>query len=122
MIEIQIKYETKSLLSRKNFLKEVASKFLSKKGIRNAELSILISTDERIKTLNKKYRDINKPTDVLSFSQVEVDCPNSKLLGDIVISTDTLKKHAKIYGNSIDDELKLLVIHGINHLLGVNHK
>ena len=132
MIEIQIKYETSSLLSKKNLIKRTAKQVLTQKGIKDTELSILITIDKRIKILNKKYRNINKPTDVLSFSQR--DCPSFSegkrglsltvpvILGDIIISADTLKKQAKIYGKTVDEELRLLVTHGIRHLLGYHHE
>lgn len=124
MVEIQIKYETRSLFSRRNFIKKTAKSVLAKEKIKNAEgiptakpwdaeISILITTDKKMKVLNKKYRNINKPTDILSFPQ-----ENSYFLGDIVISAETLKNHARLYENTIDNELKLLITHGIRSLLG----
>lgn len=72
--------------------------------------------------LNRDYRGIDRPTDVLSFSQLEgegitpVDA--AVTLGDIVISTDTAGRQASAGGRSLNDELEILVIHGMLHLLG----
>ncbi|NIS09445.1 MAG: rRNA maturation RNase YbeY, partial [Candidatus Dadabacteria bacterium] len=68
---------------------------------------------------NKTYRNINRATDVLSFPQ---DGPDFSILGDILISVDTAKRHADKYGNSLEYEIKKLLVHGILHLLGYDHK
>jgi len=93
------------------------------------EVSILFCNDAYIKELNKKYRGIDKPTDVLAFSQVEGKSPKSSLFfldnylaGDIVISVDTLKNNCKEYSVQIEEELRRLLIHGLLHLDGYEHK
>lgn len=80
---------------------------------------IFVSNDE-IKILNKEHRDIDKATDVLSFP-LEFDMPNMPL-GSIVISIDYVEEKAKEYNHSFEDELKLLFIHGLLHLLGFDHE
>ena len=83
------------------------------------DVEVILTTDEEIKNLNKMHRNIDKPTDVLSF-------PLEKLsgmpLGSIVISFDTAKKGAEEFGHSVEDEIKLLFIHGMLHLLGYDHE
>jgi probable rRNA maturation factor len=93
-----------------------------------SEVSLLLTDDEEIQSLNKKYRDIDAPTDVLAFSQIEklnnLPVLNSKeefLLGDIVISVETAQRQAVELGHSLLYELILLSVHGFLHLLGFDH-
>lgn len=78
------------------------------------EVSIAFVDDDEIKELNKKFRKMNKPTDVLAFRL-------SESIGEIIISTDTAKSQAEEYGNSFISEIFLLLIHGLLHLLGYKH-
>ena len=90
---------------------------------KNKELSILLTDDKKIRELNKQYRNKNISTDVLSFSQTEgeEDGLEHNLLGDIVISTSTAMRQCSEHNLSIDEEIVLLLIHGILHLLGFDH-
>ncbi len=83
------------------------------------DIELILTTDENIKELNKAYRNIEKPTDVLSFPLE--DMPGMPL-GSIIISADTAKKGAENFSHSFEDEVKLLFIHGILHLLGYDHE
>jgi probable rRNA maturation factor len=102
------------------------------------EVSVLITSNEEIKALNKEFREIDRETDVLSFPLIDFDIPgdfemigdieeffdldtNNILFGDIVISFDKLLEQAKEYGHSIQRELAFLVTHGMLHLLGYDH-
>jgi len=86
----------------------------------DSELSISFIDDVKMRELNRTYRQIDRTTDVLSFPQVEG--PDFTLLGDIVISLDTARRHSKSYGVTLHEELKKLIIHGVLHLLGHDHK
>jgi len=93
------------------------------------EVSILLTDDEEIGSLNKNYRGIDEPTDVLSFSQTEDggnDCftemTEEILLGDVVISIDTATRQAGEQDRALDDEIDMLLAHGILHLLGYDHE
>ena len=90
----------------------------------NQELSVLLTDDKKIRELNKKYRGQDRATDVLSFPQTEGEEnePNYHLMGDVVISTVTAKRQASQHGLSLEEEIVLLLIHGILHLLGFNHE
>jgi len=91
----------------------------------NQELSVLLADDKKIRTLNKQYRGQDRATDVLSFSQNEEEeenKPNSHLMGDVVISTVTAKRQAAEHGLTLEEEIVLLLIHGILHLLGFDHE
>ena len=90
------------------------------------EVSIVLTGDTYISNLNKMYRDKDGPTDVLSFCQnneinefkkgAQSDC-----LGDIIISLDTLKRNTIYFKIIFEEELKRLLIHGILHLIGMDH-
>ena len=83
------------------------------------DLELLIVDNETIQELNKIYRGIDRPTDVLSFPLA--DTP-SNMLGSIVISADKVLEAAKEYGHTPQEELALLYIHGLLHLLGYDHE
>jgi probable rRNA maturation factor len=94
------------------------------------ELSLRLTTDAEIQTLNAQYRHKNTPTDVLAFAALEVDCPQipqefSELeplyLGDIIISVETAERQANEQGHTLAVELVWLASHGFLHLLGWDH-
>jgi probable rRNA maturation factor len=94
------------------------------------ELSLRLTGDEEIQTLNAQYRQKNQPTDVLAFAALEVDAPQlpeefSELeplyLGDIIISVETAERQARQQGHSLAMELAWLASHGFLHLLGWDH-
>lgn len=85
-----------------------------------AELSIALVTDPEIHSLNRQYRQKDKPTDVLSFPLADDVCP--ALLGDVVISVDTATRQAHRRGHSLREEIQTLLIHGVLHLLGYDHE
>lgn len=94
----------------------------------NAEVSVTFVDNEEIHALNKQYRNMDKPTDVLSFPLGEdgkYDFNNetkSYMLGDIVISIETALKQSKIYGHSLEREIGFLTVHSMLHLLGYDHE
>ena len=96
-----------------NSLKEIYEYLTGK------DLELILTTDEEIQKLNKIHRQKNKPTDVLSFPLENLP---GMPLGSIIISVDTAKKGAMELGHSIEDEIKLLFIHGLLHLLGYDHE
>jgi rRNA maturation RNase YbeY len=97
-------------------------------GESSAEVGIVLTGDEEIKRLNQHYRGINQPTDVLAFAFRENPFPfhgkglNSQFLGDIVISVPTAKRQAKEQGHSLEQEVAVLIIHGLLHLIGYDHE
>ena len=102
---------------------EVVSKLY---GVENSEVSITLTDDKNIHELNKKFRGIDRPTDVLSFALRESDEPkilNAEIetLGDIIISVERAKLQAEEYGHSFLREMIFLEVHGLLHLLGYDH-
>ena len=94
-------------------------------------ITITLTTPENIRKINKKYRNIDKETDVLSFPMFQKDELDEKIknkdflyedvLGDIVISIDKVERQAKEYGHSFERELSYMVVHGFYHLMGYDH-
>ena len=88
------------------------------------EISVLFCNDEYIKELNKAYRNIDAPTDVLSFEndeEYEDEEGKWKCVGDIAISLDTLPVNAEYFNEDKNAELKRLLVHGLLHLNGMDH-
>jgi len=79
------------------------------------EVCVSFIDDKAMRELNRKYKGADRTTDVLSF------CQDGDLLGDVVISLETAKRHACIYKTTVEEEVKRLLIHGVLHLLGYDH-
>lgn len=88
----------------------------------SAELSLIFSDDEHLQQLNLQFREIDAPTDVLSFPSTLTDPESGTIyLGDVIISVQKALAQAKSGGHTIMDELQLLTVHGVLHLLGHDH-
>ena len=95
-------------------------------GAENSELSITLTDDDHIHELNKNFRGVDKPTDVLSFAFRESDEPQIlnqevEILGDIIISLERAKIQAENFGHPYLREVIFLTVHGLLHLLGYDH-
>jgi probable rRNA maturation factor len=122
MIHIKIDKGYAAGISRKTIRKS-ALNVLSYHGKgKEIDLSIIITGDQEIKELNRQYRSTDKSTDVLSFPLHEND-PETGLyyLGDIIISYQTAESQANHKKHSIMNEIQLLVVHGMLHLLEYDH-
>ena len=97
-------------------------------ALKNAEVSITLTNDAQIHEINKNYRHVDKPTDVISFALQEsvepliTDGPVIDMLGDIIISVERARIQASDYGHSLRRELVFLTVHGMLHLLGYDHQ
>jgi len=89
------------------------------KSLTDREIELIITDNTEIQDINRETRNIDKATDVLSFPYE--DMPMTPL-GSIVISKDFVLDKAEEFGHSSDDELTLLFIHGLLHLLGFDHE
>jgi probable rRNA maturation factor len=127
-MEILIENQQKIIKINQRKIREIAKKVLQYLKIDDkTEVSILFTDDKFIRSLNNKYRGIDKPTDVLSFSLQEgVDkspvVESEMLLGDIIISVETAQRQADTLNHSIEKELTVLLIHGLLHLTGYDHE
>ena len=96
-------------------------------GVMDAEVSVTLTDDAHIHVLNRDYRSVDRPTDVLSFVLTEseepaiLDAPYGVVLGDLVISLERVAAQAEEYGHSVLRELSFLTVHGMLHLLGYDH-
>lgn len=89
-----------------------------------SELSVLAADDAFVQDLNRRWRNIDKPTNVLSFPTAELEPGQvpEMLLGDIVISMDTVDRESDLESKPRDDHLSHLIVHGFLHLLGYDHE
>jgi probable rRNA maturation factor len=85
------------------------------------EVSIALVTDARARSLNRRYRGLDRPTDVLSFPAEGVPGPHPCPLGDIVIARGVAARQAAAAGHSTATELRVLALHGLLHLMGYDH-
>ncbi len=116
-----------------SLLRKIIERVLTNEGIHGkAEISLVITNDETIRELNRTYRGIDRPTDVLSFPLQQKPrkrgarfvFPSEDVIhfGDIVISFPRAVEQAKEYGHSLEREMGYLTAHGVLHLLGYDHK
>jgi probable rRNA maturation factor len=86
-------------------------------GVKPHSFGVALVSDRRITALNRRYRGRPRPTDVLSFA-----AGGNGYLGDVVISVETARRQARRYRHGLGDELKLLMLHGLLHLMGYDHE
>ena len=108
-------------------LERSAGAILVAVGEPSAELSILFVGDQRMRGLNRRYRGKDRTTDVLAFAMREGSAPHasrhiSAMLGDVVIAVPEAARQAQQGSRSLDEELMVLLIHGILHLCGYDHE
>jgi probable rRNA maturation factor len=87
------------------------------------EVEVLLADDATLKRLNRQYRGKNKATDVLSFPAAYNEfAGDEQTAGDLAISLETAKRQAEMYGHSLRDEVRILLLHGLLHLHGLDHE
>ncbi len=102
-------------------IRRLAQRVLAAVGEPGAELSIELVGDRRMRRLNRRYRNLDAPTDVLAFPIREGGGPPSPLLGDVVISLHRAVCQASARGHSLEQEVSSLLVHGVLHLCGYDH-
>ena len=103
-------------------LRRIAAALLVELKQNRAELSIALVGDKEMRPLNRRYREKNQTTDVLSFFIEEQPQPGAALLGDVVISVEQARRQAQERNKTLKSEMVTLLIHGILHLLGYDHE
>lgn len=123
-MEIQVLKRKRQGTPRIADIRNKAAIMLAELGLDDAELSILLTGDSEMRNLNRDYRGKDRPTDVLSFSQMEGELADvgNLMLGDVVISLDTACRQAIEKGHSKEREIEILLIHGLLHLVGYDHE
>ncbi len=88
------------------------------------EISVLLAGDEEVRALNRDYRKVDRPTNVLAFASNDpAPAPGApRLLGDVVLAYETVRREAEARGLALADHLVHLVVHGVLHLLGYDHQ
>lgn len=114
-------------------IKTVLEKCFEEEKMENSKLcvTVTLTNPENIREINRKFRNIDKATDVLSFPMFNKDELDKKIqekdfvvediLGDIIISIEKVEEQAKEYGHSFERELSYMVVHGFYHLMGYDH-
>lgn len=112
-----------SILIESELVERAANATLEHESIPDdSDLTIVLTDDEQLQDLNRDYRDVDAPTDVLSFPASEADPETGRrYLGDILISVQRAEEQAAAASHPLEAELQLLVVHGVLHLLGHDH-
>ena len=122
MITLEISEDYRSLVDSQLIDEAAKVALRHQSASTDSEITIVITDDEQLRQLNQQFRDIDAPTDVLSFpadfTDPETEAP---YLGDILISYPRAEQQAAAGGHSTKAELQLLVTHGVLHLLGYDH-
>ncbi len=88
----------------------------------DCEASVTFTDNEGIRAINREYREIDAPTDVLSFPLFEKGADGKQMLGDIVLSLEKCRAQAEEFGHSFERECAFLTVHSTLHLLGYDHE
>ena len=89
---------------------------------RLCELSVLLTDDRGIQVINREFRHVDRPTDVLSFPMGDTDPRSGRLvLGDMVLNVDRARAQGEEFGHGADHEISYLTVHSVLHLLGYDH-
>ncbi len=113
-----------------SFVEKKIDQILSTFSKSECELSITFVSDKEIQDLNKQWRDKDSPTDILSFVQSDnvedfdfwPEMEENQILGDMVISISAIERNCENFNVSFDEEVERILIHGVLHLLGYDHK
>lgn len=124
MAVVEVLDETRRF-PRADDLEAVATAFLQREGLDGRELTVVLLTDDAIAERNYLDRQVEGPTDVLSYPTAEPDgawFPQVPHLGDVLISIDTAARQAAEHGHSQFSEVLVLLAHGVTHLRGLDHE
>lgn len=116
--------ETKEQIEELEYVEMVLNTAIEKEKVGQVSFNVIIVDNEYIHKLNKEYRKIDRPTDVITFAledYEDIKYEGFRLLGDIYISLDKAKSQAIEYGHSFKREICFLAVHGFLHLLGYDH-
>jgi len=123
-MRISIQNRQKRILLNLKKVRSATQRILTELGLLDAELSVLLVDDARIRDLNRRYLNRDKPTNVLAFPmrEGEFSTLHPNLLGDLVISVETAKRQSDRFGLDEMEMVILLMVHGVLHLIGYKHE
>lgn len=116
--------ETDEKIDELEFINDYVKFICNKEKLDNCIFNIIFIDNERIREINREYRNIDRETDVISFAledNNDIKYDGFRVLGDIYISLDKAKEQAMLYEHSYKREICFLITHGILHLLGYDH-
>lgn len=108
----------------RNALERALNTLKAELGVADKQLTLVLTGDDEIHTLNRQHLGVDTPTDVLSFPLFELGddgVPDVPHLGDVVVSLDTAQRQADAAGHPLEHEVATLAAHGLTHLLGYDH-
>lgn len=122
MIKVNLCNNFEFSFDTEKLVKKIAKKIYKYEKLKGKYfLSIILLNSDEIHTMNRKYRNIDAPTDVISFAAIDGEDELPSEMGDIFICFEKIKEQAESYGHSEYREFAFLVTHGIYHLLGYDH-
>ncbi|MDH5405982.1 MAG: rRNA maturation RNase YbeY [Candidatus Aminicenantes bacterium] len=120
-MEVLVKSHLQKPRIAPNKIKELTKRILRLLRVQADEVSVVFVSDEEMRHYNQTYRNVPEPTDVLSFPLEGLTPEGRRNLGDIIISLETASRQAEELGHSLEREVKILLVHGLIHLLGYDH-
>jgi probable rRNA maturation factor len=129
MIHIEVFHEGITLpfkeISRQKLI-DISSAAARLLDLKNASITLIVTDDAYMRNINREFRGLDEPTDVISFSNRENPFPEidaeQEEIGDLYISFERAEKQAREYRVSLFDEVKRLIVHGMLHLVGYDHE
>jgi probable rRNA maturation factor len=126
-VTIQVAPRVRDEVDEESLYRMAAEVLRQEEVAEEIELSLIVTDDEAVRKLNRRFRGVDAPTDVLAFGaevgEQFVTAPESPpYLGDVVISYQRAQAQAEELGHAVAEELRLLVVHGVLHLLGYDHQ
>lgn len=121
---VEVINEYNKEIAEMDLLRDFISFALNKLSLKNVMFNVIIINDESIHKINKEYRGVDRPTDVITFALEDdksITTPQVRVLGDVYISYDKVISQANEYGHSTKREICFLAVHGLLHLLGYDH-
>ncbi len=122
MTRVDIRWERRPSKPAAEILRRVITECLESLGLQDSEVHVLIAGDDRLRRLNDRYLDRDRPTDVLSFPDGDLLPSGRVLQGEVVISLDAARRQAEELGHDELRELSELTLHGVLHLVGYDHE
>ncbi len=122
MTRVLFRWERKPSQPVAERLRRSVRRVLRRLDVHDVEIHVLITGDDRVRELNRSYRQVDAPTDVLSFPGGEDLPTGGRWLGEIIVSLDTARRQAAELGHGEVEELEELMLHGVLHLLGYDHE
>jgi probable rRNA maturation factor len=120
-LAVQVLIETDQPLPEGRLIEAVGWVLRAHETASGTGVSVVITDDDEIQQMNRQYRGVDAPTDVLSFGDEPLPGEAEPYLGDLILSLPYIQRQAEAEGHTLSDELALAVIHGTLHLLGYDH-